>query len=74
MCEDVLQLDEKLLLQNRTFYTKRRVTWIRCTILAVLLAICIIGHISAIFNDPEPIHKPLSGDCEVATYDRPCNL
>ncbi len=64
MCEEVLQLDDKLLLQNRTFSTKRRVTWVRCSILAVLLVICIIGHISAIFNDPEPIGRPISGNCE----------
>ena len=64
MCEDVLQLDEKLLLQIRTFSTKRRVTWVRCSILAVLLAICIISHISGIFNDPEPIVRSFSWDCE----------
>lgn len=68
MCEEVLQLDEKLLLQNRTFSTKRRVTWVRCSILAALLAICIIGHISAIFNDPEPIRRPLYCNCERTPY------
>ena len=64
MCKEMLQMDDKLLLQNRTFSTKRRVTWVRSSILAVLLAICIIGHISGIFNDPEPIVSSFSGDCE----------
>ena len=53
MCKEMLQMDDKLLLQNRTFSTKKRVTWVRCLVLAVLLAICVIGHISAVFNDPE---------------------
>lgn len=64
MCEEMLQMDDKLLLQNRTFSTKRRVTWVRCSILALLLAICIIGHISAIFNDPEPREPIRWGSCE----------
>ena len=64
MCKEMLQMDDKLLLQNRTFSTKKRVTWVRSSILAVLLAICIIGHISGIFNDPEPIVGSFSGDCE----------
>jgi hypothetical protein len=64
MCKEMLQMDDKLLLQNRTFSTKRRVTWVRSSILAVLLAICIIGHISAIFNDPEPVVRSFSWDCE----------
>ena len=69
MCEEVLQLDEKLLLQNRTFRTRRRVTWVRCSILAALMIICVIGHISAVFNDPKPIYKPFSGDCEGSSYE-----
>ena len=69
MCEEMLQMDEKMLLQNRTFYTKRRVTWVRWVLFAlVLAAFLLMAYLSATYADrvmPKFKGAPEDG-CEVA--------
>ena len=43
MLDGMLQLDEKLLLENRTFRTRRRVTWVRWVLLGLVLAAFIMS-------------------------------
>ncbi len=38
MLDGMLQLDEKLLMENRTFRTRRRVTWVRWVLFGLVLA------------------------------------
>jgi len=42
MLDSMLQLDEKLLLENRTFRTRRRVTWVRWVLLGLAIAAFIL--------------------------------
>jgi hypothetical protein len=44
--DGMLQLDDKLLLENRFCRKRRKVTWVRWVLLIILLAIFAIGMIS----------------------------
>lgn len=68
MLDGMLQLDEKLLLENRTFRTRRRVTWVRWVLLGlVLAAFLLMAYLSATYADrvtPKFEGYP-EGGCEV---------
>lgn len=67
MCEEMLQMDEKMLLQNRTFSTKRRVTWVRWGLFGLVLAAFILmAYLSITYRDRNspPFPRWPEGGCE----------
>jgi hypothetical protein len=71
MLDGMLQLDEKLLLENRTFRTRRRVTWVRWVLLGlVLAAFLLMAYLSITYRERNPIRFPgyPEGGCEGELY------